>query len=112
MANELVSYTVHDCTGETTVDPSMGLPLNNAGVDAVSSANPIKELLGCRDKEKKNREIEGQGVEAVTSTRLCVFVLLHLLNSSQSRSSMRLASTGWGDLDNIHTTVVVTLPAV
>ena len=59
----------------------MGLQLSNTGVNAVSSANAVKELLGYRAKRAKNRETKGHEVDAVTSTRPRVFVPLRLLDN-------------------------------
>ena len=42
---KLVGHPAQDFLGEAIVDPSVGLPLSDAGVDAVSSAYAVKELL-------------------------------------------------------------------
>ena len=37
---------MHDCEGYVTEDPSMGLPLSDAGVDTILEVDSIEELLG------------------------------------------------------------------
>ena len=83
------------------VDPGMGLPLSNTGMNAVSTTYAIKELVGCRAKRAKHWETKGQEVEAVTGTRLRVPVSLRLLNRSQCRGSIPLAPSGRGDADQV-----------
>ena len=82
MSDKLVGHPTHDCEGQATVDPRVGLPLGNTGVGAVTPANTVKKLLGCEAKGAKDRESERHKVEAVASTNLGVLIPLRLLNNS------------------------------
>ena len=44
MADELVGDPLHNRERESTLDPGMGLPLSNAGMDAISSTQGVEEL--------------------------------------------------------------------
>ena len=94
------------------MDPSICLPLGNAGVNAISSADAVKELLSCRAEREKNIETEGHEVDAATSTCLLVLVLLHLLNNGLSRNSIPLTPSCRGDPNKVYTLVPVTTPTI
>ena len=70
------------------MDPIMGLPLRNAGVNAVSLADAVKELLSCKAKITENTESE---VKAATSTRVPELFALHLFDNGQNIN--RIGST-------------------
>ena len=42
-----LGHRSHDYGGEAVLDPGMGLPLNNVGMDTVSFVDAIMELLCC-----------------------------------------------------------------
>ena len=52
--HEQVGHPAHDRKGDATVDPSMSLPLSDTGVDGVSPAYLVEELLGCRAADTEN----------------------------------------------------------
>ena len=55
-ADELAIHPTHDCKGETTVDPRMGLPLGSTCMNAVSSTGAVEKLMSYKAKRAKNRE--------------------------------------------------------
>ena len=50
MTYTLVDHPSHCCEREEAVDPSMGLPLSDACVNAVSLTYVVEELLSCGAK--------------------------------------------------------------
>ena len=106
-ANELLGHPTHDSERKTTMDPSVGLPLSNAGMGAVPAADAVKKLLSCRAKRAENRETERHKIEAVTSTRVRVLVPLRLLNNRQDRDSVPPTPSSRADADQVNTTVAI-----
>ena len=84
----MVSHPVHECKRKTTVDPSKCLPLSDTSMDVISSKYTVKELLSCRAKGSEHRETKRHKIVAVIST------------------------TGRGDADSVHTTMVIALSTV
>ena len=109
-AYKLVSHPAHDSKGKATVDPGMGLPLSDTGMDAVSTTHAIEELLGCRAIRAEHRETRRLEIEAVTGTCQHVFVSLRLRKCSQCRGSISLAPPpppGRGVTDKVHASVMI-----